>query len=133
MPPVGELKDKYIIISAYDRPGEEFLLRVIGPGLLAHRYVARHRQESGVRKIYAPLYLDTRSNKWETLTAKQLKQRLKNRSPDFYSVREEDILFALPALHRGQIDAEHYERFSSAYFRPPNISWKPTVNVPSTE
>jgi len=132
IPPEEELKGQFVIISAYDRPGEEFLLKVIGPGLLSHRFVARHRQESGVKKVYAPLYLDTRIGKWETLTGKQLKRIPKGRSPDYYTVQREEILYAFSRLVRGQIGADHYEKFLSAYFRAPNISWKPT-QVPSAE
>jgi len=119
------LLGQFVLARAPGRPSEEFLYKVIGPGLLAHRWVARNRKESGSKKQFAPLYRDDRMKVYETLTQKQLAKNLPDRSPDLATLSREDILLSLPKLKTGKIPSEAIEKFYASYGRSPLVTWEP--------
>jgi len=125
IPDDGVLLGQFVLARAPGRPSEEFLYKVIGPGLLAHRWVARNRKESGSKKQFAPLYRDDRMKVYETLTQKQLAKNLPDRSPDLATLSREDILLSLPKLKTGKIPSEAIEKFYASYGRSPLVTWEP--------
>jgi len=125
IPADDALQDSFVLARAPGRPQEEFLYKIIGPGLTAHRWVARTRKDSGAKKQFGPLYLDEERGLYETLTQKQLAKNLPHRSPDLATLRREDIFYSFRKLAASKIPEEAIEGFYAAYHRSPNVSWKP--------
>jgi hypothetical protein len=119
------LLDHFVLTKAPGRPSEEFLYKIIGPDLLAHRWVARNRKESGSKKRFAPLFRDDRLKLYETLTQKQLARNLPDRSPELATLTRDQILYSFHKLKAAKIPDEAVEGFFAAYNRSPSVSWMP--------
>jgi len=120
-----ELRDKFVLIPALGRTGEEFLEKIIGDDLLAQRWTAIRTKGPGPGKTFGPLYYDEVQMKHETLTQKQISSGLKGRTPDLAQLKRSSILAYFDRLDKRRFPNSFLDEFIATYSRPPIVSWKP--------